>query len=530
MSDNNQDKPDDLDIVIDVDTDVVSEESDDRPSHEEAEPFRDADYDDIDDGESVQDVDDNEDGIFAPEPAKKSGNKTGGLLSAVAVLAVVGAGGYVYYSNPDMIEQVKQNIAGGEIADSSVPEDVAAVAPANDMTDVAPTEEASVAAVAEVASPVSDSATSAEGAAPTEPAVSEGDLMSAEEGADAAAMAEKPVVEALEDDVVVKPSDAPTVDTQPVIPDVADADVVDVAPKAVVDSPKVSSVPAAAEAVVKSTDVSSEKSETDKPIIVESKEVQAAMSDNAKLDKYFDSPNGKILKDIPAPSMNASKGKNESIIVVNKQAKKSEKKYTSNQAISFHATDNDAKVVAASRALALQRYDAAKEMYDELYAINPRDGRVLMGRAVLFQKMGNTEDAISSYEEVLRYNPDNAEALVNLAGLIRKQYPAVALNKLLDLRQKYPDNAVVAAQLGVTYADTGNYPDAFHYLSMAASMEPNNPQHLYNMAVVAERAGDTSKAIANYEKALEVDAVSGTGGKTISRERIYDRLTRLRGN
>jgi len=48
--------------------------------------------------------------------------------------------------------------------------------------------------------------------------------------------------------------------------------------------------------------------------------------------------------------------------------------------------------------------------------------------------------------------------------------------------------------------------------------------------VVAEKAGDAQKAIANYEKALEIDAVSGGGGKTISREVIYDRLTRLRGN
>jgi tetratricopeptide (TPR) repeat protein len=295
------------------------------------------------------------------------------------------------------------------------------------------------------------------------------------------------------------------------------------------DALKADPIPQAAEASIEP--VKTKDADEDKPIIVESKEVQEMMSKDAKLDKYFDSPDGKMLRDIPAPSMNPIKGKNESIIVVNKQGKKSSQKSSkssSGKAISIQTTDNDSKIVAAGRALALQRYDAAKEMYDDLYQINPRDSRVLMGRAVLFQKLGQTEDAIASYEEVLKYNPDNAEAVVNLAGLIRKQYPAVALNKLLELRQLYPDNAVVAAQLGVTYADSGNYPDAFHYLSMASSMETNNPQHLYNMAVVAERAGDSAKAIQNYEKALEVDAISGSGGKTISRERIYDRLTRLR--
>ncbi len=233
---------------------------------------------------------------------------------------------------------------------------------------------------------------------------------------------------------------------------------------------------------------------------------------------------------MPSPSFNPKKGKNESIIIVGKQPNTSSHSYGQTGRVSIQTTGIDSKIVAAGRALALQRYDAAKEMYDELYRLNPRDSRVLMGRAVLFQKMGDIDQATAAYEDVLKYNPDNAEAVVNLAGLIRKQYPAVALNKLLDLRQQYPDNAVVAAQLGVAYADTGNYPDAYHYLSMAASMEPNNSQHLFNMAVVAEKAGDAQKAIANYEKALEIDAVSGGGGKTISREVIYDRLTRLRGN
>jgi tetratricopeptide (TPR) repeat protein len=105
----------------------------------------------------------------------------------------------------------------------------------------------------------------------------------------------------------------------------------------------------------------------------------------------------------------------------------------------------------------------------------------------------------------------------------------VALSKLLDLRQKYPDNAGIAAQIGVAYADSGNLQDAYKYLSMASGLKPNDPQHYYNMAVVAEKAGELKKAISLYEKALEVDAVHGTG-RGISRDKIYDRLARLRGN
>ncbi|HNS44633.1 MAG TPA: occlusion derived virus envelope protein 66, partial [Alphaproteobacteria bacterium] len=100
--------------------------------------------------------------------------------------------------------------------------------------------------------------------------------------------------------------------------------------------------------------------------------------------------------------------------------------------------------------------------------------------------------------------------------------------KLLDLREKYPDNAAVAAQLGVAYADSGNLQDAYKYLSLASSIEPDNAQHYFNMAIIAERARDIPKAVSMYEKSLEVDAVHGSG-RSIPRDQIYDRLTRLRG-
>ena len=119
------------------------------------------------------------------------------------------------------------------------------------------------------------------------------------------------------------------------------------------------------------------------PTVTMSKEEKRAL-DNANLDKYFDSPNGKILKDIPAPSMNPRKGGNESIIVVNKKGQKTETQYSKPAGkVTIEATSLNAQLVSANRALKLGRYDAAKEMYDELYRLNPRDGQILAGRAVL---------------------------------------------------------------------------------------------------------------------------------------------------
>lgn len=189
--------------------------------------------------------------------------------------------------------------------------------------------------------------------------------------------------------------------------------------------------------------------------------------------------------------------------------------------------DQESLVVAANRALKLRRYDAARDMFESLYAKNKRDKRILMGLAVAQQNTGRTESAIRTYEELLELDENNADAMVNMLGLIRAQYPSVALRRLLDLQDKYPGKAGIAAQIGVTQADMGQYDEAVRYLTRAATLDPQNAQHLFNLAIVSERQSKVKQAIAYYEQALEVDTVYG-GAKTLPRDTIYDRLATLR--
>lgn len=191
------------------------------------------------------------------------------------------------------------------------------------------------------------------------------------------------------------------------------------------------------------------------------------------------------------------------------------------------ATDTESLLVAANRALDLDRYDAALEMFDDLYKRNPRDPRILMGRAVAQQKLGQDDVAIVSYQALLDIDPKNSDAIVNMMGLLQKQYPAVALRRLTDLQNKFPGNPGIVAQLGMTYAQMGNNKDAIRALSMAASMDPQNAQHDFNMAIIYDRAGDKTNAMKYYQEALETDAVYG-GNHSIPRDKVYDRLAKLR--
>lgn len=186
-----------------------------------------------------------------------------------------------------------------------------------------------------------------------------------------------------------------------------------------------------------------------------------------------------------------------------------------------------ARLVSAQRALKLGRYTSALELYEQLYKQSPKDQNILMGLAVSQQYSGFTESAIATYEELLAIDSKNTNAMVNMLGLLKTQYPSVAYRKLQDLWESNAGNPVLAAQLGLTSAAVGNTQDAMRYLGIAATLEPNNASHYYNMAVVSDQAGANKDAVELYEKALEVDSAYGAN-RSIPRDQIYDRLANLR--
>ena len=190
------------------------------------------------------------------------------------------------------------------------------------------------------------------------------------------------------------------------------------------------------------------------------------------------------------------------------------------------ANSLDAEIETAKRALSLNRYDAALDLYTRLYSKNNRDPRILMGMAYAQQKTGQEDAALRTYEQLLDIDSNNADALVNLLGILKNQYPSVALRRLEALRMDHPSHPGIVAQLGIIEAGLQDYDNALKHLGLAASIEPHNPKHFYNMAIVSDQAKRYSHAMELYQKALEVDSLYGGG--TLPRDTIYERLSKLR--
>ncbi len=191
------------------------------------------------------------------------------------------------------------------------------------------------------------------------------------------------------------------------------------------------------------------------------------------------------------------------------------------------ANSQQAKIVAAQRALKLGRNSAALELYEGLYKKNRKNPQILMGLAVAQQQNGFNESAVATYEELIKVDPRNSNAISNMMGLLEQRQPRTAYNKLMKMWNSGAENPVVAAQLGLVSAKMGNLEEASRYLGVASSMEPQNPLHFYNLAIVLDKANSSTSAIEYYQKALEID-VSNSATSLLPRDQIYDRLAALR--
>lgn len=184
----------------------------------------------------------------------------------------------------------------------------------------------------------------------------------------------------------------------------------------------------------------------------------------------------------------------------------------------------DSRLSTARRALNDGRTAAALQFFNDLRKDYPSDTRVLMGRAVTLQRLGQNQEALEGYEDVLVNDPKNLDALTNMLGLIKQQNPQLALEKLQDLRNLYPYNADITTQLAVAYGQVGNLSEALRYITLAEALKPDSSYVLYNKAVLYDRLGRTAEAADMYRMLIR-SAADGSLDQNLPIESLKKRLS-----
>lgn len=177
-------------------------------------------------------------------------------------------------------------------------------------------------------------------------------------------------------------------------------------------------------------------------------------------------------------------------------------------------------------ALVRGSYDTALGFYEAALKDEPSSVLALLGRGTALQKLGRGGDAQGAYDQVLKLDPQNREALANLTAIVAERSPQEALARLQELEREYPSFSPIKAQIGLAYARSGAMQPALEYLRRAIALSPSATLYHYNLALVQDHLGQREQAIASYERVL--DFMAGGASSDASRTEIERRVRFLR--
>jgi serine/threonine-protein kinase len=145
----------------------------------------------------------------------------------------------------------------------------------------------------------------------------------------------------------------------------------------------------------------------------------------------------------------------------------------------------------------------AREAYRKSIRLKPSGGAYSnLGTTEYF--LGNYRDAATAFEQAVKLTPGKFLYWANLADAYRwtpelRSRALGAYDRAVRLAEQAlslnPRDASAHANLAVCFAKTGNLATARVHIERALEIEPDDPQHLYDAAIVAVLDGKPPEAI-----------------------------------
>ncbi len=261
-------------------------------------------------------------------------------------------------------------------------------------------------------------------------------------------------------------------------------------------------------AEVTATPPATNKESKDKPISQEIKELSNK--------EIF----GKYKKNLVPVKINEAggKGEDDNISILYDSPRKSiSLGNTANQKsfspLGFKVKDFDPKDISSLIALGYKaalsgQTEAAITLYKQALGQESSNTNVLFALASLYHRLAQYKEAKIHYRKLLTLDPDYKKALNNYLVLMSEESPGQALVELKELEKENPDFSPIQAQIGMIYAQMGDYTLAEQHLRRAIILSPEVLNYRYNLGVVYDSMKRYSEAITLYKQVIDG---SGTG-------------------
>jgi len=149
-----------------------------------------------------------------------------------------------------------------------------------------------------------------------------------------------------------------------------------------------------------------------------------------------------------------------------------------------------------------ERLDDAQRDYEQVLRHDRKNSDALLGLAAIALRRGQTERAYELYLRVVDADPNDATAQAALINLRGAGEGGQAESRLKTLLAGQPDAAALHFALGNHYARAARWGDAQQAYFEACRLEPENGDHLYNLAVSLDHLRQAKLAAQYYGMAL----------------------------
>ncbi|MBU6339453.1 MAG: tetratricopeptide repeat protein [Rickettsiales bacterium] len=189
------------------------------------------------------------------------------------------------------------------------------------------------------------------------------------------------------------------------------------------------------------------------------------------------------------------------------------------------------KEKTAYNATLIEQYEVAIQLFKDVLAAEPKNSYAKFSLAVIYQKMGQLDQAKVLYRDILKSDPENKDEIIeNLLSIFIEETPRDAVYLLARLSVQNPDSAYIAAQSALAYEKIKDYDRAVNMLKKAINLSPDRVDYKYNLAVVFDEMGDYSKAMDAYYDVIKSYDNGGESTQITSVDQIKKRIESIKSN
>jgi tetratricopeptide (TPR) repeat protein len=180
------------------------------------------------------------------------------------------------------------------------------------------------------------------------------------------------------------------------------------------------------------------------------------------------------------------------------------------------------KVESAYSAYQAGNYSSARTEYQEALRDDAANRDALLGLAALDVKSGSFESAEATYLRLLQADPRDAHAQAGLFALRSgRMDPLASESRVKSLLAADPNAHVLNFTLGNQLAQQGRWAEAQQQYFKAFAAEPENADFAYNLAVSLDHLRQSKLALEYYRRALSLAGARGASFDAVAaRERV----------